>query len=86
MLPRQPIKLSNSDKSLMKCEELFNKHFCKNKILLSPMRVEISNFHFSHYKSMETIKSSYLTVIKNISFVEGNVLAAKFQLHPLYGF
>ena len=27
MLPRQPIKLSNSDKSLKKCEELFNKHF-----------------------------------------------------------
>ena len=38
MLPKQPIKLSNSYKSLMKCEELFNKHFCKNKILLSPMR------------------------------------------------
>ena len=93
MLLRQPIKLSNSDKSLMKCEELFNKHFCKNKILLSPMRVEISNFHFSHYKSMENIschsnQSSYLTVIKNISFVEGNVLckSAKFQLHPLNGF
>ena len=38
MLPQQPIKLSNSYKSLMKCGELFNKHFCKNKILLSPMR------------------------------------------------
>ena len=30
--------VNDSDKSLMKCEELFNKHFCKNKILLSPMR------------------------------------------------
>ena len=38
MLPWQPIKLSNSNKSLMKCGELFNKHFCKNKILLTPMR------------------------------------------------
>ena len=71
------------------CGELSNKHFCKNKILLSP----ISNLHFSHYKSMETInchsrKSSYPTGIKNITFVEGNVLNkyAKFKLHPLYSF
>ena len=42
---------------------------------------------------METIscnsnQSSYLTIIKNITFVEGNVLFkyAKFQLHPLYSF
>ena len=31
-------QIKHSDKSLMKCGELFNKHFCKNKILLSPMR------------------------------------------------
>ena len=94
MLPRQPIKLSNSDKSLMKCEELFNKHFCKNKNSIIPNEtVEISNFHFSHYKSMETIschsnQSSYPTGIKNITFVEGNVLCkyAKFQLDPHYDF
>ena len=50
---------------------------------------EISNFHFSHYKSMETIschsnQSSYLTGIKVIAFVEGNVQCkyANFQLHP----
>ena len=94
MLPRQPIKLSDSDKSRMKCEELFNKHFCKNKIQIIPnKRVEISNFHFSHYKSMETISChsnqiSYPTGIKNITFVEGNVLCkyAKFQLHPPYDF
>ena len=55
--------------------------------------VDISNFHFSHYKSMETIschsnQSSYPTGIKNITFVEGNVLCkyAKFQLHPPYNF
>ena len=54
---------------------------------------EIVNFHFSHYKSMETIschskQSSYPTGIKNITFVEGNVLSkyAKFKLHPSYGF
>ena len=33
------VMLSNSNKSLMKCGELFNKHFCKNKILLSPMKL-----------------------------------------------
>ena len=52
---------------------------------------DIVNFHFSHYKFMETIschrnQSSYPTGIKNITFVEGNVLSkyAKFQLHPIY--
>ena len=53
---------------------------------------EIVNFQFSH-KSMETLschsnQSSYPTEIKNITFVEGNVLSkyAKFRLHPPYGF
>ena len=88
MLPRQPFKLSNSDKSLMKCEELFNKHS-----IIPNETVEISNLHFSHYKSMETIschskQSSYPTGIKNKTFVEGNVLCkyAKFQFHPPYDF
>ena len=52
---------------------------------------EIVNFHFSHYKSMETLsfhsnKSSYLTKIKYITVVEGNVLSnyAKCRLHPLW--
>ena len=41
---------------------------------------DIVNFHFSHYKSMETLschsnQSSYPTEIKNITFVEGNVLS-----------
>ena len=83
MLPRQPIESSDLDKSRVKHGGLLNKHFCKKKI----------NFHFSHYKSMETLschsnQSSYPTEIKNITFVEGNVLSkyAKFQLHPLYGF
>ena len=54
---------------------------------------EIVNFQFSHYKAMETLschsnRSSYLTEIKNITFVDGNVLSkyAKFRLHPSYGF
>ena len=63
-------------------------------IVLTQLKtVEISNFHFSHYKSMETLschsnQSSYPTGMKNITFVEGNVLCkyAKFQLHPPYDF
>ena len=54
---------------------------------------EIVNFHFSHYKSMETLschsnQSSYPTEIKNTTFVEGNILSkyAKFRLDPPYGF
>ena len=94
MLPSQPIKSSDLDKSHMKHEGLLNKHFCKKKKSNIPNDLaEIVNFHFSHYKSMETVschsnQSSYLTEIKNISFVEGNVLSkyAKFRLHPLYGF
>ena len=73
----------------MKRGELLNKLFCKKKIQIS----QIVNFHFSHYKSMETLschsnRSSNLTEIKNITFVEGNVLSkyAKLRLHPPYGF
>ena len=54
---------------------------------------EIVDFHFSHFKSMETLsyhsnQSLYLTEKKNITFVEGNILSmyAKFRLHPQYGF
>ena len=38
MLPKQPIKLSNSDEGRKKCGELFNEHFCEIKIQLSLMR------------------------------------------------
>ena len=94
MLPSQPIKSSDLDKSLMKHGGLLNNHFCKkkNSNILNDL-AEIVNFHFSHYKSMETAschsnQSSYPTEIKNITFVEGKVLSkyAKFQLHPQYGF
>ena len=94
MSSRQPIKSSDLDKSRVKHGGLLNKHFCKKKNQISPMTWQkLSTFHFSHYKSMETLschsnQSSYPTEIKNITFVEGNVLSkyAKFQLHPTYGF
>ena len=108
MLPRQPIKLNNLDKILLKCGKLFNKHFCKKKNQISPMN---KNIKMSSFKSSKKLKrkrklqklqistfpivslwklsyhsnqSSYLTRIKNITFVECNVLSkdAKFQLHP----
>ena len=54
MSPGQPIKLSDLDKSRMKCGGLLNKHFCK-KSNIPCDSAEIANFRFSHYKSMETI-------------------------------
>ena len=86
MLPWQPIKLNNFDKSLMKCGELFNKHFCKNKIQLSlmrPQKLPISTFQ--NYKSIETLSyhsneiSQTLTIKKHM-FVEINFISmyAKF--------
>ena len=93
MSPRQPIKLSDLDKSHMQHGRLLNKHICKKKSNISSETVETVNFQFSHYKSMGTIschsnQSSYSTRIKNTTFVEANVLSmyAKFRLHPLYGF
>ena len=94
MSPRQPIKSSDLDKSRMKHGGLLNKYFSKKNIKYPPMtwqKLSISTFPI--YKSMETLschsnQSSYPTVIKNITFVEGNILGkyAKFQLHPQYGF
>ena len=93
MLPRQPIKSSDLEKSRMKNGGLLNKHFCKKKSNIPNYLAEIVNFHFSHYKSMETLschsnQSSNPNEIKNITFVGGNVLSKyyKFRLHPLYGF
>ena len=94
MSPHQPIKSSDLDKSCVKHGGLLNKHFCKKKKSNIPNDLaKIVNIHFSHYKSMETLschsnQSSYPTEIKNITFVEGNVLSkyAKFRLHPPYGF
>ena len=91
----RPVNQSTSDldKSRMKHGGLLNKHFCKKRSNIPNDLAEIVNFHFSHFKSMETLschsnQSSYPTEIKNITFVVGNVLSkyAKFRLHPLYGF
>ena len=93
MSPRQPIKLSDLDKSRMKHGGLLNKYFCKKNSNILNDLAEIVDFHFSHYKSMGTIschsnQSSYPTGMKNTTFVENNVLSmyAKFQLHPPIGF
>ena len=93
MLPRQPIKLCYLDKSRVQYGRLLNKHICGKKSNISSETAETVNFQFSHYKSMGTLschsnQSSYLTGIKNTTFVEANVLSmyAKFQLHPPYGF
>ena len=64
---------------------LLYEHFCKTFV-----KIEINaNFHFSHYKSMETLschnnETTWATTIKNIIYVETNVMNmyAKFQLHP----
>ena len=92
MSPRQPIKSSDLDKCRMKHGELLNKHFYKKSNISNDL-AEMVNFHFSNYKSMETLvchsnQSSNPTKFKNINFVEGNVLSkyAKFRLHPLNGF
>ena len=93
MLPRQPVKLRESDISLITVENYSIKISVKINSIIPYETVEISNFNFSHYKFIETIschsnQSSYPTGIKNTTFVEGNVLCkyAKFQLHPPYGF
>ena len=93
MSPRQPIKLSYSDKSRMQHGGLLNKHICGKKSNISSETAETVNFQFSPYKSMRTIschgiQSSYPTRIKKTTFVEANVLSmyAKFHLHPPNGF
>ena len=76
MSPRQPIKISDLDKSRMQHGGLLHKHICeKKKSNISSETAETVNFQFSHYKSMGTIschsnQSSYPTEIKNTTFVE----------------
>ena len=38
--PQQPIKISDQDEGHLKCSALLNKHFSKNKIRISPMRLQ----------------------------------------------
>ena len=60
--------------------------FCQNTCSAIAIK---TYFHFSHYKSVETLschsnKNTWETAIKNNNFVEANVMniSAKFQLHP----
>ena len=48
---RQPIKLSDLDKSHMKHGGLLNKHICEKKSNISSETAETVNCHFSHYKA-----------------------------------
>ena len=69
-------------------------HLCSRKDHMYASNTEINaNFHFSHYKYMETLschsnESTQATTIKNIIYIEANVMNinAKFQLHPPYSF
>ena len=55
MLPWQSIKISDLDKIHMVGKGLPQKHFCKTFFQNICNNTEINaNFHFSHYKSMET--------------------------------
>ena len=62
----------------MKRGGLLNKHICEKKSNISNETTENLNFCFSHYKSMETLscnQNSYPAGIKNIIYVEANVLS-----------
>ena len=80
----------------MKCGEQFNiiNISVKVKFKYPNGRGEIANFHFSNYKSIETLsyhskKKQLDTDNKNITVIEGNVIlskCAKFLLQPPNGF
>ena len=55
ILPWQPIKFSDLDKIHMNRRGLLKKHFCKKNLNICSEAAKVANFHFSHYKSMETI-------------------------------
>ena len=70
MSPRQPIKLSDLDKSCIEHGGILNKHIWAKNSNISIETAKHVNFHFSHYKSIGTIschsnQSSYPTGIKH---------------------
>ena len=92
-LPRQLIKISDLDKIHMVGRGQLQKHFCIffSQNICSNTKIN-ANFHFSHCKSLETLschsnESTWATTIKNIIYVEANVMNtyAKFRFHPPYG-
>ena len=73
-------------------QQTFIKTFYQNTCTCIEIAIK-TYFHFSHYRSMETLschnnKSTGATAIKIINFVEANIIniSAKFQLHTPYGF
>ena len=93
MLPWQPIKFSDLDKIHVNRRGLLEKHFCKKNLNTCSETAKIANFHFSHYKSMETIsfhsnQSSYPIETKNIiiRFPGLWMLYVKFGKNWLQGF
>ena len=70
MLPWQPVKFSDLDKIHMNRRGLLKEYFCRKKKKICCETAKTVTFHFSHYKSMETIschsnKSSYQIGTKN---------------------
>ena len=60
MLPWQPIiKFSDLNKIHMNHRGLLKKQFRKKNLNICSETAKIANFHFSHYKSMETISCHY---------------------------
>ena len=57
MLPLQPIKVSDLNKIHMNRRRVLKKDFCKKNLNICSETANIANFHFFHYKSMETISS-----------------------------
>ena len=82
-LPWQPIKISDLDKIHMVCRGLLQKHFCKTFFQNICSNTEMNtNFHFSHYKSMESLschsnESTWAMTIKNIIYVEAKAKKKK---------
>ena len=93
MLPWQPIQFSDLDKIHMNHRGLLKKHFCKKKQNICSETAKIANFHFSYYKSMETItchsnQSSYPIGTKN-NIIRSpclQMLCVKYGKNPLHGF
>ena len=89
-LPWQQIKMRNLY-NFFATQQKFINMFRQNTCTCSKIAIK-TYFHFSHYKSMETFchsnESTWATAIKNINFVEANVMniSAKFQHHARFGF
>ena len=67
---------------------MLKEHYCKTFVKI-PSQIEIkAYFHFSHYKSMETLschsnENHMSNSNKNTLYVEANInILSKLQLHP----